>query len=593
MEQRKNFTKKVFGFNSIPGLSIGTSLTSFKDYLNKEFSVSSRVVSIDKKLREIFYKDSSTPILNETDDFWFRLLSLPPRKIKELWEKASESAFEEVNVAKEEFIFVFFHSSFFSYDYKWRVSGVDINQLKKFKFLAFFNFIDDIYDIHFRGRDRRAILRRREVTQEENDEQRFLNFIELTIFKLVEYIDWRQSEILLTDIFALHLGVPSFIFSNKHPKQTLWKLIRNLEGSAYLSHPISEVRRSTEKDTDTSFFEYEKFENSELYSQIARIANHVRQQFPLIEPTTIDELRIKKIRIKPKTKDEKLLLSTFLSPRWTISSLVSLAPELPHNRQIFNSILVPYDVEFLGLTNILEKFTDLKLNDSIYLQVHYLMSILDRKIKQDIAWRDHHLVEQTNNLLVLRPTFLGKSSGGVRREVQYFINADRLKAKCLILHEEGDCHQCSQKSASSILESVKKLRDYQVNFLNPQINLVIEQIENQITNQLTNYINIPLITIQDLITDVTKIIYQSLHRASETQFDVGILDPDPFQEISEEDQQAFNNLSKHITKSLLKGNFYIEVLKKEGNKAIKFTDNEESFLNVVSESNFFKIAKEE
>jgi hypothetical protein len=439
---------RVFGFTGIPGTGVQESLSK----VAKSIGARVKILSIDEYVWDSFAKDArANPDLRKQTELseeeveeqcrpnWWQMLTLPNLRVRHYWRAGAQRALEEVKEAKEDLVFVTFHAGYYSDSYRWRLSAVDPVLLQRFGISAFFTFIDDSFDVHLRRKDDlqsdRMILN--DVGSMSN---RLEDLVRLSCENLIRYIGWRQEEIMLTDLFAAACGqAPSLVFAVKHPIETLRKLLDDPGFSYYLSHPITAIRATRD------------FTSTENFREIQRFSSSIRQQTTIIEPTTIDELRI-----LSETVDDVMYLLPDLGPRWPMPDEVSrlvYAPPGPFSDHDWDSICATENIIDLNLADEYDsiKGADKHLKDTISSHVRDL----SRHISEDITWRDHHLVDQTRRLIVFRPVSGGVKSRGVQREIEYYAKmklTGEATFDCIVCHPDDDKRKGSLKVAQQLLE---------------------------------------------------------------------------------------------------------------------------------------------
>lgn len=470
---------EVFAFTGIPGTGIQQALHRFVTYLQEQ-DISAKYICLDKLLWDEFVNDvESNPLLLDITQFtqkevsvgnppdWWKLLILPANKIREYWERSAQTALRLIKASQEKFIFISFHSNYYSDDYRWRFCAVNFNLLTQFNFRAFIVLIDDIYNILERRTPDINLIGGETGTATE-PKLKVENLILKTIDYLKQYITWRQEEIFQTDLFAHTCGghnestmecipIPSHVFSVKHPMKTLQKLIENPHFSVYFSHPITDIRADI------------NFPKTEEFSNIYDISKEVRNELTLIEPTTIDEMRIRRI----KNEDQDILLPE-LTKRWQLLDEDKNLLLPPIKGSPFGDIIHKYN-----LTDYLNKLLQQPIPEESEIKISRdkisdALKTLSEHISDDITWRDYHLVEQTRKLVVYRPCFNGRPSSGVRSELEYYericdVYASTADIEVVIIHPSKD----NELTINKIAENVIKV------LLEPNNETVAKSIDNE------------------------------------------------------------------------------------------------------------------
>lgn len=298
--------------------------------------------------------------LDEHDDSWKR---------STWW-----NSLELINTAanrkrrKPKHVFLLLHNFFYR---KGRFfSYVNYQKLKNFKPDIFITLIDDIFDIWLRIKRREEQLTTR------------------ARFTLEELLLWRDIEIKATDVIATNLNIPHFVMSVKHSVKNFHRLIfsRNKHPLVYACIPISNTRTQPSRR-----------------QEIDRFRNAIAKCFTIVDPLTIDELRIQNKAVW-NSLTELNGMCKFLSMRWPLSPKPSLgAPAIP-----------PEELPRQQSENPCQKFSQTEI-DNLY-----------EVIWQQIIYRDFILVAQSNCLAAYRPFYpkpdcskMVTMSGGMSEEISH------------------------------------------------------------------------------------------------------------------------------------------------------------------------------
>jgi len=236
--------------------------------------------------------------------------------------------------------------------------------------------------------------------------------------------DWRATEILEAERLATELGVKHFCLATKHPLETAAALLyQRTRPVIYLSHPITEPRRKLAAG-DLGAFE-------QFVAELGAPCSRMRCATTLIEPTTIDELRLRSFKI---AADKEGGEATVYLPRYTRRWPV------PHDTMWARPHKIteqPLDPGGFFADALLAEFETFKTSGALAEHVHgrgppdlpaslipaeiaaNLIGVLIGQINSQIDARDHKLVEQSDGLVVIRPVYSGNASTGVLEEIKY------------------------------------------------------------------------------------------------------------------------------------------------------------------------------
>lgn len=192
---------------------------------------------------------------------------------------------------------------------------------------------------------------------------------------LTQLLSWRRYEMIQAESIARTLGADFTLLGTKHSRSALRLLASGSKAhEIYLSHRISEVRRSNKTDE----------ENKSEWPLLVDEVNSLHGQFAeegclLINPTAIDELRFGAASTGGP--------GPILTPRWPLpgGSLLWATPDRgnsPDHTELLSGELDPSDQIALGSARSLAK-----------------------QILSEVAARDHMIVEHTPGICVYRPFF--------------------------------------------------------------------------------------------------------------------------------------------------------------------------------------------
>jgi hypothetical protein len=219
------------------------------------------------------------------------------------------------------------------------------------------------------------------------------------IFRHIRLLDWRAKETMMSKFLADQIkndkgeqNCEHYVLATKHSFDTLTSLIQGEHLTAYLSHPISEVRRLEKRGEDTTA----------IRKEIAEISEYLSIGFSTFLPTTIDEYRIVLNEIQVEEK-KVLKYQSALRLRWDSSRyenpqhLLYQPCEFPKDSQLWEGE---------------PKSTDEDLSQ--------LLAIFASLISVQVTTRDYALVEQSMVLIIYRPLFNGNLASGVQKEYNYY-----------------------------------------------------------------------------------------------------------------------------------------------------------------------------
>lgn len=468
---------RVFAFTGIPGTGVQEAISRLAKALNPH----GRVICLDEELwrefcewagrdKELLLCTDLSPehITQSSRPDWWQLLVLPPMRVRQLWRSAAQRILKSVQALKgETTVLISFHAAYYSDFYRWRFSAVDPKILQEFGFSAFFCLIDDIFDVQNR-RKSDLEAERGLVPHSDTDELRFEKLVTLTSDRLDQLIAWRQEEIVLTDHYASFCGAPAHVLAVKHPIQTALRLLNDPSASYYVAHPITTVRGRA------------NFDQTDEYREIVDFLGRVRVGHTIIEPTAIDEFRLKR-----QETDGASNILPILSPRWPPPEVYLLGETLKRTKhRSIESICADENVKALNLTTFLEGLASgqFRIGGNVLNAVERLES----RIAEDITWRDHHLVDQTGQLIVYRPIGYGVPSGGVKREVQYFtklVQSKAISGLCVIFHPPEDREKDALRVARIIVDYLDTHHDL-AGIFRPALSTVKETLVPLITRCL-------------------------------------------------------------------------------------------------------------
>jgi len=369
-------SKKLHVVAGIPGTRVQKSLDSFVQYVADRHESPVSWVSVDEELRR-----AAEPYVQK----FFGMpgsslgpLLLPRPFLRQIWRKAFDAVWQRVERALEsQNVILTLHLCYFLHYTREFFVPLDVDVLKQKiskRATAVITLIDDIYDCH---QQLFAVGGRFNPPESP----------EAAVLALLMVLDWRSTEILLADSLAAACQRPHFVFGVKHTFETFFDLLYADKRKVYLSHPISEPRRTLRNGDANSA--------REVVTEINQALSRLQSEVLVFEPTAIDELRF-----RPSDQDRRKP-SGNLEPRWPFARdgrrMLYTPPE--HSK---NSFAFPVGWEEDRRAEIGHSS---------------LLSELFEAVSSQINARDHALVEQSQLLACYRPLFMGNASSGVTEEL--------------------------------------------------------------------------------------------------------------------------------------------------------------------------------
>ncbi|MBW2063366.1 MAG: hypothetical protein JRJ03_00395 [Deltaproteobacteria bacterium] len=282
-------------------------------------------------------------------------------------------------------IFIVMHSVFYHTSSRDCFSCVDLPHLrqllhdKQSRITKVITLIDDIYDCW------RRLKGPGQLFSSSGD-------IVQAILDLLLLLHWRSVEIFASEQLAAQLNVPHFVLAVKHPLSVAYDLLFSPKKTAYVAHPITEVRvlERLGKAEEAKRIK----EEIQYLTRLILSSNAILPFFP----TTIDELIIK------ENPTNSGIFLPELEQRWPFfdpRESLFVPPE--------NSLPLPFDLPFLKTKNGEDKLHEKAISS--------LLKALQGTIASQLDSRDRKLVEQSKRLIAWRPCFNGKLSGGVSSEI--------------------------------------------------------------------------------------------------------------------------------------------------------------------------------
>jgi uncharacterized protein (UPF0335 family) len=381
-------------FTGMSGIAITDSLKKFcREF--EEFKPSRsfylkepHIINLDSKIEDIYYEKNPNEIRSKRT--WInKILLLPYPTFEEYWNNSLDKIADEIKNINDRHIFLNLHACYFHNKTQEYLSLVDLKNLKEKinpKFVI--TLIDDIYDIHQRLNDLGGIYHDYQTVSKTE-----------MILRHLRLLDWRSKETMMSRYIAKQLEIENYVFAVKHSYKTLFNLVFNEENKkAYLSHPITEVRRLEKEKNPLA---------DEIKKEIDILNESASQTFTTFSPTTIDEYRIlNEIKFDEQKKINKKVYYSVLTKRWD------------QEKYIKEGAFLYWPSGFSGKNQLWEedKSNITRIDD----EINQLLATLSDLISDQVTTRDYTIVEQSDIIIIYRPFFNGNASGGVQEEFRYF-----------------------------------------------------------------------------------------------------------------------------------------------------------------------------
>lgn len=328
-------------------------------------------------------------------------LQLPKPYLKDCWLKAVTDLLGETSTDQD--VFLCAHTVFLHQQTREFFCILNSQLLKDWKPDIIITLIDDI----------EHCLDRLKMTGQMFSSDTYtytgLQGVQNAIHNMRLLYDWRSIELLSAERLAADIEVPHFCMAVKHPIETFASLIyKTHQPVIYISHPISEPRRRLAAGSQKDFDQFTK----ELENVCMLLRNHMT----LIEPTTIDEFRLRR-HVKADGSRKKTLYLPIYEQRWPVTS----RPLWKRPVTITDNPVDPgnhFDESVLAPNPSTDSLGDSKESADLNIAT-ILLDVMVGAVTQQIDTRDHKLVEQCDGLVVLRPLYAGNASSGVEEEINY------------------------------------------------------------------------------------------------------------------------------------------------------------------------------
>jgi hypothetical protein len=255
---------------------------------------------------------------------------------------------------------------------------------------------------------------------------------------LLFILKWRDHELTSSLNKSESIHSKHLLFHNKGRLSSLWRIIWENKPHVYYSHPITQPRNDINLKADPPKCltpNHKRGEN--LIKQIQETANNISRIVPIIEPTSIDELRFDLDKLdKVSISDLRKKVLPPLTNRWPIGA----------EDRLGNKHEIDFEKDFTEINGDIypvEKFDFSSDKISNYSQA---LELLKTEILRQINVRDHVLAYQADRIIAFRPYChpdYPKPAGGVLEEIESLIRKIKLKIcftkpALIIVHPNDD-----------------------------------------------------------------------------------------------------------------------------------------------------------
>lgn len=438
---------RIFIFSSIPGTDINKSLTRLKRHANDK-GIECLHIKFEEylvKAGSIFLRRMGVRPNIGTSYSLTQVLTLPYLQLSDASKNAFTLVVEEIKKTnpQPEAVFISIHPIYYHQQTLEFNSALITSQvlalLKKHKLRIEYlvSIHDDIYDI-YRSLIKDGKLLNPLLVEDDLIKGKRPRNPNKDIIDLLFILKWRDHELTASMNKAKSLNAHHLLFHNKGRISSLWRIIWDKAMHVYYSHPIAQPRRDINKQPDPPKSEmYDISRGNKLIHEIQETANNISRDFPIIEPTSIDELRfcLDKLETLQETDLQNKLLPP-LTKRWPFGTDNRLGDK--HDEEQDKVLL-----EIADDIYPLDKFEFRNSNLAAYKSA---LEVLKEEIKRQINVRDHVLAYQANRIIAFRPYSLPdypKPTGGVLEEIESLIRKIKLggsntKPALIVVHPEDD-----------------------------------------------------------------------------------------------------------------------------------------------------------
>ena len=454
-------------FTGIVGMELKGHLRKLTKFVRESTSYgrSAQVLKAEKYFLPILRKEK--PFFPDSFDLlpknrqMIYALGLPKPLLRQSWSTAVDKLLQEDQDAKMDDTFLCAHIVFHHQWTREFFSPVDVTLIAAWKPEFIVTLVDDTENCLDRLRQEGHMFS--SMTYSYAGMDGFSN--SLDHMRLL--FDWRAAEILAAERLAADIEVSHFCIATKHPLETVLSLLHErARPIGYISHPISEPRRNLAAGEHALF--------AEFVVELRETCSRLRRGITLIEPTTIDEFRLRRTTYE-EAGAERVAHLPHHTERWPVpeNSMWVAPTKIEEN---------PLDPDGFFGAELLDQFAEAKARfaeaeakgedfewtpEFIRLDtVASLLKVLVGHMTEQIDARDHKLVEQSDGLIVLRPVYLGNPSQGVEEEVKYHCQlclsgASRELGLWIYTHRDDEFAYLCKKWIVSYLErrlSARELR---------------------------------------------------------------------------------------------------------------------------------------
>ena len=279
-----------------------------------------------------------------------------------------------------------------------RIHSINPQDVLQLNPSCFITLVDDVYSIYFRVNER----------EKENPEGSYL--------RLQDILEWRHSEMIISDQFAASLGVKNYVVAVKHPVSTLCRLIFERKNKdmlpLYVAYPISAPRKKSHNDEnlpdENDFRTTGQKEMDQNRLQIHNMKNCI-----VFDPITVDERALQvafqeqfgedSINRVPELTGEWVKLQR--RHRWPLLS-EEFPPVVPDPPSIFPLELPAQEVHAIIHRPLLRPH-------------HSKRGRWKSLVDSQIQFRDFHYVRNAERIAAYRPSWNGEIHDGMRAELNY------------------------------------------------------------------------------------------------------------------------------------------------------------------------------